>query len=87
MDELKSYFQDKRNLINLIILVIIIIAIPASVYLVRQQQTIRSKAAVDAVQVLDGPNVIQGNPPKILLDEEGRAIVPLRLTSPFGPPR
>ena len=81
-----SSLRDKRNLINLIILIIIIIAIPASVYLVRQQQTIRSKAAVDAVQVVDGPNVTAGNPPKILLDEEGRAIVPLRLTSPFGPP-
>ena len=68
-----SSLREKRNLINLVILIIIIIAIPASLYLVRQQQILKSKAAIDAIQVLDGPNVTQGNPPKILPDDQGRA--------------
>lgn len=44
MDELISYFKDKKNLINLLTLAVMVLALPLGINLVHQQQILTSRA-------------------------------------------
>lgn len=82
MGEIFAYFKNKKNLVNLLILSILVLGIPLGVNLVRLQQIIKSRAAVDPI-VFTGPNVRQKN------DGSWVALKPqiqIQLTSPLGPP-
>lgn len=78
--ETKDLFRSKKNLINLLVLVILILALPLSVNLVRQQQIIKSQAAVDPI-VFTGSNVEQRDGKWVALKPQ----ISLELTSPLKP--
>lgn len=61
MDQIKSL--DRKHLIGILILLLLLVAIPLTMYLIRQQQTIKSKAANDPRVQFGGSNVIAGDPP------------------------
>lgn len=81
-DETRNLFHNKKNVINLLILGILILGIPLGVNLVRTQQIIKSRAAVDPI-TFTGPNVRQkGNGAWVATKPQ----IELQLTSPLGPP-
>lgn len=82
-NEANGLFQNKKNLINLLVLGILILAVPLVVTLIRNQQIFKSRAGVDAI-VFSGNNVEQRNGKWIVLDP--KQAISLQLTSPLGPP-
>lgn len=64
MEEFINFFKIKKNIINVLSLAILVLAIPLGINLVRQQQILRSKAAVESI-VFTGPNVKEINGRKV----------------------
>ncbi len=87
MNELITYFKNKKNLINLLILAILVVGLPVTTDLIKTSKIFNSRAVSDPI-VFSGPNVVTGaNNQKVLkLNEQGKAIVDLELTSTLGPP-
>lgn len=76
----KSYFQNRRNFIGLIILLVLVFAIPLGIYLVRNTQIFAPKADVTgSIALAEGACVETVNGEKVLTCKN----VPLRLISPF----
>ena len=82
MGEIFDYFKIKKNLVSLLILGILILGIPLGVNLVRLQQIIKSRAAVDPI-TFTGSNVKQKNDGTWVATKPQ---IQLQLTSPLGPP-
>lgn len=82
MTDFLEYFKNKRNLSNLILLLILVIGLPIGIGLVRQQQILRSRAAVDPIVFLAGQCVENRNGKLVATCEN----VAIQLTSPLGPP-
>lgn len=81
MLDFKSYFQNKRNLIGLVVFLVLILAIPLGIYLVRNTQIFAPKADVSGgISLGEGPCVTIINGEKVLICKD----VPLRLISPFN---
>lgn len=81
MGEFTDYFKQKKNLLNLLVLGILVLALPLGIDLIRQQQILKSRAAVDPI-VFTGANVQQKT------DGTWVALQPqiaLTLASPLGP--
>lgn len=81
MGEFADYFKEKKNLFNLLVLGILVLALPLGINLIRQQQILKSRAAVDPI-VFTGDNVQKK------ADGSWVALKPqitLTLTSPLGP--
>lgn len=82
MGEILDYFKNKKNLVSLLVLGILILGIPLGVNLVKLQQIIKSRAAVDPI-TFTGPNVRQKNDGTWVATKPK---IQLQLTSPLGPP-
>lgn len=82
MDNLTPFFT-KKNLINLLVLIVLVIALPIAIDLAKKQQILRSRASVNAIELVDGDCVEERYGKKVLICDE----VPLKLTSPLGPPK
>lgn len=78
MEEIKTHFKDKKNVITYLILAILVLAIPLSVRLVQTQQQLTTKAAKDEITCpeakLEGGVCVTKTPE-----------IKLKLDSPFGP--
>lgn len=81
MSDFLDFFKQKKNLVNLLLLGILVLALPLGVNLIRQQQIIKSRAAVAAI-TFKGSNVEQKNGSMVALKPQ----ISLELTSPLGPP-
>lgn len=77
---IKEYLT-KRNIIGLIIIAILVIAIPLSVYLIRQQQILKSKAAAAPV-TFSGDGVTQSS--EGFVTTEKHVLIDLRAPDPNG---
>lgn len=80
---MEEFFKSRKTLFNLITLVILVVALPIGINLVRQQQILRSRAAAEPIEVVEGDCVEERNGKKILICSE----VPLKLVSPIGGPK
>lgn len=80
MGDFLDYFKNTRNLISLLVLGILILAVPIGINLVRQQQILRSRAAVDPI-IFTGTGVSQRNGNWVSTTPQ----VSIKLTSPLGP--
>lgn len=81
MQEFISYFKNKKNLVNLLVLAIMVLAVPLGVNLARQQQILKSQAG-------GGPIAFVGDSVKVK-DGKWTALkskITLQLTSDLGPP-
>lgn len=81
-NEASFLLRNRKNFINIIVLVILILALPLGLNILRRQQIIKSRAAVDPI-VFTGSNV------RLKSDGTWVATKPqiqLQLTSPLGPP-
>lgn len=81
MEEIKSFFTSRKNLVNLVILLILVIGLPIALKLAKDQQLLRSQAAVEPI-AFAGDCVIEKNGKKVLICTD----VTLKLTSTLGPP-
>lgn len=82
MNELISYFKIRKNLVNLLFLVLLVISLPLGIYLVRQQQILRSRAEEAPIAFLEGRCVkIQKDKPVAVCPD-----ITFQLVSPLGPP-
>ncbi|MBI2596297.1 right-handed parallel beta-helix repeat-containing protein [Candidatus Daviesbacteria bacterium] len=80
VDNLALFFQNKQNLINILVLAILILGLPVGVNLIKQQQVIRSMAVTQPIQVVEGRCVTERGGKRVLICED----VPLKLISPLG---
>lgn len=83
MENIFHFFKEKKNLINLLGLLVLVVALPIGINLVRQQQILRSRAAVLPIEVTEGDCVEERNGKKVLVCSD----VPLKLISPIGGPK
>jgi hypothetical protein len=85
--DLSSILQNKKNRLNLIILLVMVVAIPIILKLVSETQIFKPKAAGAAVDILVPPanSIIRNGVQKLKVNDQGKALVGLKLTSPFGP--
>lgn len=82
MQELKEYFQNRKNLSNLIVLLVLVLALPLGIFLAKNRQIFFSSADRGApIELGDGPCVTDKENKKINCKE-----IPLKLISPLGPP-
>lgn len=52
--------MNKKKLVSILLLVVLILGLPASIYLIRQQQIIKSRATAVPIEfVVDNQNVVQ----------------------------
>ncbi len=89
MEDIKTFFKNRKNLISVLALGILILALPLGISLLQRQQIIKSRAAgVDPITFVAGANVKQkGNGAWIATkSQNGKYAVSLQLTSPLGPP-
>lgn len=91
MENLKDIFKNmllrnKKNIIGLLVLLIILVAVPLTLRLMQQQQTLRSRATTGITGVtFSGPNVkVKDNKTILKLNDQGEAVVDLVITSPLG---
>lgn len=63
MDNLRNILKERRNLVAILVLAVLVVAIPLTIYLVRQQQILRSKAFGSPPIEFFGTGVTSGNPP------------------------
>lgn len=77
---MREFFKSRKTLFNLVTLVVLVVALPIGISLVRQQQILRSRAQVSAIEVTEGDCVEERDGKKVLICSE----VPLKLTSPIG---
>lgn len=63
MDNLREVLKERRNLVTILVLAVLVVAIPLTIYLVRQQQILRSKAFGSPPIEFFGTGVTSGNPP------------------------
>ncbi|MBI2593308.1 hypothetical protein HYW44_01535 [Candidatus Daviesbacteria bacterium] len=83
MQEIVPLFQNKKNLISLVVLLALILAVPLGIYLARNAQIFRPKADITgAVALGQGDCVTTLNGEKVLTCKD----VPLILTAPFESP-
>ena len=59
MEELRSFFTDRKNVINLLVLGILVLGIPVGTQLIRNQQFLRSSAAGEPIQFLPSPGNVE----------------------------
>lgn len=82
MQELKTYFQNRQNLTNLIVLIVLVLAVPLGIFLAKNSQVFFSRADRGApVELGEGRCIIDKDNKKINCNE-----IPLKLISPLGPP-
>lgn len=82
MREFLNYFQTKGNLVNLLVLLVLVVALPVGIYLTRQQQILKSQAAIEPIVFLEG-GCVQKQGTKVVATCPD---VNIQLTSPLGPP-
>ncbi|MDD5416035.1 MAG: IPT/TIG domain-containing protein [Candidatus Daviesbacteria bacterium] len=80
-NETGNLFRNKKNLVSLLVLGILILGIPLGVNLVRTQQIIKSRAAVDPI-VFTGSNVSKKSDGTWVATKPQ---IQVQLTSPLGP--
>lgn len=80
-NQTRSFFSDKKNVVSVLILGILVLALPIGITLIRQQQIIKSQAAVDPI-VFSGDGVTKNNNNWVSTKQQ----VTIKLTSPLGPP-
>ncbi|MDD5147230.1 MAG: IPT/TIG domain-containing protein [Candidatus Daviesbacteria bacterium] len=80
-NETGNLFRNKKNLVSLLVLGILILGIPLGVNLVRTQQIIKSRAAVDPI-VFTGSNVSKKSDGTWVTTKPQ---IQVQLTSPLGP--
>ncbi|MBI2022230.1 right-handed parallel beta-helix repeat-containing protein [Candidatus Daviesbacteria bacterium] len=81
--ELSSFFasfKNRKDTLNTLFLIILIITLPLGIDLVRQQQILRSRAAVAALEIVKDDCVEERNGKKVLTCGS----VPLKIVSPIG---
>ena len=84
MEELTSYLQNKRNIINLLVFGILLLALPLGIQLVRQQQILKSFAREATVAFLPGECVKTRGNNQVAICKDG---ITVSLVSPYGPPQ
>ena len=81
---------NRKNLISILILGTLVLAIPLTIYLVRQQQVLKGKAlGTPPIEFIGPANsliTLSGGRIGLKVSEGAQASVDLRLTSPFGAP-
>lgn len=80
MEDIKTYFKNKRNFANLLVVLILLLGLPLVVGLVRTQQILKSRAVTEPIK-FTGPNVQIRDGQAVALKPQ----ISLILTSPFGP--
>lgn len=80
MQNLREFFGTRRNLISVFVLAFIALTLPLGLYLVKQQQTLRSNAAGELIQLAEGNCILTTNGVKTAICNT----IPLKLTNPFG---
>ncbi len=77
---LTNFVQNKRNLTSLLVLLFIALSLPLGLFLLKQQQTYRSNAAGELIQMVEGPCVQTINNKKVALCNT----ISLKLFNPFS---
>jgi hypothetical protein len=77
---LSQFIQNKRNLTSLLVLLFIALSLPLGLFLLKQQQTYRSNAAGELIQLVEGPCVQTINAKKVAICNN----IPLKLFNPFA---
>jgi hypothetical protein len=77
---LSQFIQNKRNLTSLLVLLFIALSLPLGLFLLKQQQTYRSNAAGELIQLVEGPCVQTINNKKTALCNT----ISLKLFNPFA---
>lgn len=80
MVDLKSYFQNRRNLIGLIVFLVLVLAIPLGIYLVRNTQIFAPRAESESLSLADGACVKTINGKRVLTCKTAS----LKLIAPFA---
>lgn len=81
MEEIKNFFTSRKNLVNLVFLLVLVFGLPIALKLAKDQQLLRSRAAVEPI-VFAGDCVVEKNGKKVLVCTD----VTLQLTSTLGSP-
>jgi hypothetical protein len=82
MDELLAYFQDKRNLINLLVLLILLLGIPITFAALKNARLLGARADVKPIELVNNTCVISRNGQQVATCPQ----VIIKLTSPLGGP-
>ncbi len=82
MDEILSYLQVKRNLINLLLLAILVLAIPIGIQILHSQQIAKSQAAAPPIELVQDKCLVQKNGAYFSKCPQ----INIKLTSPLGGP-
>ncbi|MBI2022231.1 hypothetical protein HYS97_00040 [Candidatus Daviesbacteria bacterium] len=70
----------KKNFFNILFLIILIVTIPFGINLVRQQQIIRSRAVIAAIEIVKDDCIEKRDSKKVLICPD----IPLKIVSPIG---
>lgn len=81
MDDILTYFKNKKNLINLLVFLVLVLALPLGIQLIRQQQIFSSRASTDPIK-FTGPNVETRAGKQVALKPQ----IALELVSHLGQP-
>lgn len=80
MDTFRDFLRNKRNLASLLVLVFIALSLPLGLYLMKQQQTYKSSAAGELIQLVEGPCVQTINNKKTAICNT----ISIKLFNPFA---
>ena len=80
MDTFRDFLRSKRNIASLLILAFIALSLPLGLYLLKQQQTYKSSAAGELIQLAEGPCIQTINAKKVAICNN----IPLKLFNPFA---